>query len=125
MNKDEILQEYNLQEEDLELLDKMAKKIVDIGMTAPAILFIESFKPMSFIGSQIMVFFEPYVKIIFSANDYTRVHELMSDRENIELFLQRMEYFEAEKSAEERRQKKIRSANKESLWKKIKKIFKK
>ena len=123
MNREEILEEYNLEEEDLELLDKMAKKIVDIGMTAPAILFVESFKPMSFIGSQIMVFFEPYVKIIFSAKDYTRVHELMSERENIELFLQRIEYFEAEKSAEERRRKKIERSNKRSLFDKIKGIF--
>ena len=46
--------------EEQELLNRVAAKIVQKQMTVPAILFLESVKPLNWIGSQVMVFLDPF-----------------------------------------------------------------
>ena len=74
-----------------ELLDRLAAKVVDWKMTAPAILFLESVKPLNYIGSQVLVFFAPFVNSLFAVQDYDEFTALMEDRENIERLLKRIE----------------------------------
>jgi len=56
-------------------------------MTVPAILFLESVKPLSFIGSQAMYFFEPMVRALFAVPQYERFAAMMERRENVEALL--------------------------------------
>ncbi|HXF58246.1 MAG TPA: hypothetical protein VN539_00305 [Candidatus Saccharimonadales bacterium] len=60
-------------------------------MTVPAIFFLESMKPLSFVGSQAMHFFEPFVHAFFPVRDYERFALLMERRENLELLLVKIE----------------------------------
>jgi len=60
-------------------------------MTVPAIFFLESMKPLSFVGSQAMHFFEPFVNAFFPVRDYERFALLMERRENLELLLVKIE----------------------------------
>jgi hypothetical protein len=78
-----------------ELLDKLAKKVVHWKMTAPAIMALESVKPLNYIGSQAMVFFEPIVQTIFNLKDYDTVRQMLERRETIEMLLLRIEFFDA------------------------------
>ena len=55
-----------LEADEQALMDKVAHKVVDKGWTVPAIMFLESIKPLNFIGSQVMVFFEPIVQTVFT-----------------------------------------------------------
>ena len=48
------------------ILDKLAKRVVRWKMAVPAIIFLESIKPLNYIGSQTMVFFEPIVQTLFN-----------------------------------------------------------
>ena len=73
--------------EDDRLLERIAEATVRWKMTVPAILFLESVKPLSFVGSQTMYFFEPMVRAIFAVPDYERVAALMERRENVEALL--------------------------------------
>ena len=59
----------NIPEEENAVLEKLATKVVDRGMTIPAILFLESVKPLNYISSQAMVFFEPMVQSVFNFKD--------------------------------------------------------
>lgn len=59
-----------LPEEEQVVLEKVAKKVVEKSMTVPAIVFLESVKPLNFVGSQAMVFFEPIVQSLFNLKDY-------------------------------------------------------
>ena len=43
------------EEEERRLIDNIAKRIVDRGLEAPAIMFLEAAKPLSFIASQLAV----------------------------------------------------------------------
>lgn len=67
-----------------ELFRKIAGKVVEREMTVPALMLLEMVKPLSFIGSQAMVFLNPVVSLVVSSEDYYRFMRLMEDRENIE-----------------------------------------
>ena len=77
--------------EDRVLLEKMADWLVERRMSTPAVLFLESVKPLNFLGSQAMFFFEPMVKAFFTAKDYTRLATLMEHRDSVETLLSMIE----------------------------------
>jgi hypothetical protein len=60
-------------------------------MTVPAILLLESMKPLSFLGSQALIFFEPMVRAFFTLPDYERVASLLERRESLEALMVRIE----------------------------------
>ena len=95
-----------------EVMDRFARKIIDWRMTAPAILFLESAKPLSFLGNQALVFFQPMVQAIFNFKTYDEVVEILEDRDNLEYLLSRLEELEAERTREEREAKKRRREEK-------------
>ena len=71
-------------------------------MTVPAIFFLESVKPLSFVGSQAMHSFEPFVHAFFPVRDYERFALMMERRENLEALLVRIEHRDDEARAEEK-----------------------
>ncbi len=81
-------------EED-EVLEKAAKKVVQWKMAVPAILFLESVKPLNYIGSQALVFFEPIVQSVFSIKDYDTFRSALEKRESIEVLLRKIEAHDA------------------------------
>jgi len=92
-----------------ELLTKIARAVVERNLTAPAIFFLESVKPLSFVGSQVMVFFDPLVRSIFTVKAYNDVRLALEERGNVELLLQTIESYDAEwlrKRKEEKAKKK-------------------
>jgi hypothetical protein len=91
-----------------EIMDRFAAKVVDWRMTAPAILFLESAKPLSFLGNQALIFFQPIVQSIFSFKTYDEFIEILEDRENLEYLLLKMEELEAERTRNEREERKQR-----------------
>jgi hypothetical protein len=93
-----------------ELIGKIARAIVERNLTAPAIFFLESTKPLSFIGSQVMVFFDPLVRSIFNVRGYDDVRIALEDRRNVDLLLNEIERYDATWRAEIKKRKKRRKA---------------
>jgi hypothetical protein len=89
------------------ILDIVATRITRMGLGVPAIFFLESSKPLSFLGSQVLVFFEPFVKTFFEVKNYERFCQLVEDRENVEKLIQKIEDCE-EKLKEEKREEKAK-----------------
>ena len=77
-------------EEENLILEKLAKKAVEKGMAVPAILFLESVKPLNYIGSQTMVFFEPIIQTVFNFKDYDTLRMSLEKRETIEILLKKI-----------------------------------
>jgi hypothetical protein len=103
-------------EED-EVLEKVAKKVVQWQMAVPAIIFLESVKPLNFIGAQAMVFFEPIIQSIFSIKDYNTFRVALERRENIENLLQKIEAQDAIAYKKEKLyKKKLRAERKKWKW---------
>ena len=101
-----------------DLLLGLAQKTVKRGLSVPAIFFLESTKPLSYIGSQAMAFFGPFVRILFESPHYYRYQEMLEDRANVELLLQIIEELEGERSREEKDARAARKAARKSpRWK--------
>jgi hypothetical protein len=88
--------------EDEALLTAVATRVVRMGMATPAVFFLESVKPLSFIGSQVLVFFEPFVRAFFNLVQYEQFARLMEDREALERLLERIEALDEEARERER-----------------------
>ena len=67
----------------LELLTRIASKIVERGMTVPAVLALEMMKPLAFIGSQALVFFGPIITTFVRSETYYEITELLEDHKNV------------------------------------------
>jgi len=61
------------------------------GLETPAILFLESVRPLSFVGSQAMVFLGPFAHAIFTTRDYDRLASLLERRQNLEQLVRAIE----------------------------------
>lgn len=77
--------------EDLALLDKLATRVAELRMETPAILTLESARPLSLVASQAMVFFEPFVQALFRIEDYRRYSALVERREALDALVTRIE----------------------------------
>ena len=83
------------------IVTRIARKIVDRGMTVPAVLALEMMKPLSFIGSQAMVFFGPILTAFVRAETYYEMTELLEDYHNVEFLVNELERLEQVKKRPE------------------------
>ena len=82
-------------------------------MTVPAILTLESVKPLSFVGSQALYFFEPMVRAFFTVPDYERFAALVERRDTLEALLVKIEQRDEAVRVEEREAKARRRAERD------------
>ena len=85
---------------DRKLISDLAQKIVKHGMAVPAIFFLEMVKYMSFIGSQLMVFFGPVITVFIQSQSYYRISHLLEERQNVEFLMCDIEQIESNKKKE-------------------------
>lgn len=84
------------------LLAKVADQIVRRGLSVPAVFLLESSKPMSYVGSQGLVFLEPFVRAFLSLDSYNRFVRLIEDRDNYERLIEVIEARDAASEATKR-----------------------
>jgi hypothetical protein len=99
-----------LAEREAAIMEKIANKVVEWKMTVPAILFLESVKPLNYIGAQAMVFFEPFVQALFNIAEYDTFRGMMERRENVERLLLKIEEVDAAALAREKAARRERRA---------------
>lgn len=93
-----------LPKEEMEVLEKAARWLVKWGAagTMVGILVGESMRPTNFLVSQSMVFFEPMVNAIFDTRQYQIFYSALEKRDSVEVFLQMVEAYDAERVLEEK-----------------------
>ena len=69
--------------EDAALLERVATAVIERGMAAPAVVFLESVGPMNFLGSQALHFFMPILEVVFPPRDVERVAFLLEQRDTL------------------------------------------
>ena len=69
------------------IISELALEIVEKGMSAPAIFFLESAKYISFIGSQFLVFLGPIATCFINNKKYYNIVEILEDKSNIEFLI--------------------------------------
>jgi hypothetical protein len=81
---------YDL-ERQREVLAKVAEGLIARRLTAPAIFMLESSRPLSFVASQALVFFQPIVQGLLGVKDYALFAAAIENRDNIEWLVQELE----------------------------------
>jgi hypothetical protein len=87
---------------DLALLERLAVRVVDLRLEVPAILALETGKPLSLLASQAMIFFEPIAQALFPGADYRRYAALAERRDAIETLITQIETCSERARAERR-----------------------
>lgn len=79
------------------ILTRFAQRIADHGLSVPAVFFLEMTKYMSFISSQLLIFFGPVMTSFVQSDPYYKLADLLEDRNNIEFLLNEIEKIENKK----------------------------
>lgn len=82
-------------EREREVVDQLASAIVQRKLTAPALLFLESSRPLNYIGSQTLVFFQPITSWLFRGDSYRVFHAFLERRGSVEYICRRIEHYAA------------------------------
>ena len=88
--------------DDLALLERLAARVVDLRLEVPAILALETGKPLSLLASQAMIFFEPIAQALFPGVQYRRYAALAEKRDAIESLITQIETCSERARAERR-----------------------
>lgn len=80
-----------LTEADRELLRRLALAVVLRRMSTPALLFLQSVRPLNYVGSQAMVFLRPFLTPLFNQVDYDRLAAVLERREGIGALIEAIE----------------------------------
>ena len=84
--------EFEFAEEDQKLLQKMADWLLLKNLAEPAIMVLETCKPLNFIGSQALVFMRPFFQLVFKKKDeFDRFTALLENRQSLEKFIRILE----------------------------------
>ncbi len=74
-----------------EFLNRVAERIKKMGLEAPAVLFLEAHKPLSFIGGQFLYFSLPFLGAIFGFQNVSLFAKILSTQEGVEKLLRKLE----------------------------------
>ncbi len=96
------------EERKAELCTKIADRIVRLRLTPVAVIMLESVKPLSFMGSQLMVFLAPMVGAFTTSPVYDEMTAFLEDRSNLETLIQRIEELESDWIKKEKTEKEER-----------------
>ena len=90
-----------ISQSDRQLISNLAENIVRHGMAVPAILSLEMVKYMSFISSQLMVFFGPVITVFIQSKSYYKITHLLEERQNVEFLMLEIERIESDNKKKE------------------------
>ncbi len=76
-----------LTQEERKVLIDVAEKVVEWRMVTPAVLFLESIKPMNFVASQAYLFLEPYVTLLVNRREISDFRRALAKRDGIEALI--------------------------------------
>ncbi|MBN2056038.1 hypothetical protein JW905_14005 [bacterium] len=96
-------EERVLTAEEEALLDTIAGAIVKRSLTVPALMFLETIKPLNMVGSQIMAFFEPFADSLLKGKGYSMLRDLLEDRRCVSTLIERIERLDREQLESRRR----------------------
>ena len=83
-------------EEAAAAVDRVARFVVRFCLTDPAILALESMRPISFVGSQFMHVLSPSVAAVLSASEWDAMAALLEDRRGLDYLIEHIEKLNTE-----------------------------
>ncbi|HDO20360.1 MAG: hypothetical protein NDF56_02595 [archaeon GB-1845-036] len=102
-----------------ELIDKIANEIVKRGLETPAIMFLETIKPLSWIGAELSIaYVMPFAKALTDSPLVDDIISLFHERGAVEELIKKIEELVEIQKEKERAEKEARKRAKEKEGKK-------
>ena len=67
-----------------DFIEHLAEKVVTRGFGVAAIFVLESFRPLTLVGQQFLIFCHPIVRVFIGVEEMPKFIELLDDRNNLE-----------------------------------------
>jgi hypothetical protein len=83
-------------DEEREVVERLAAAIVRRGMTSPALLLLESSRPLNFLGSQLLLFLGPVADLVLRGPGHRILQQFLERRGSVEYICRRIETLAAE-----------------------------
>ena len=90
---------FNPNKKQILIVDKVCHEVVKRHLAMPAVLLLETLRPLNYIGSQVMHFFQPIISSVLPVDGYSDFTELLEQRGSVDYFCERIT------NIEEKRQK--------------------
>jgi hypothetical protein len=78
------------------LVDKLCAEVVRRRLTTSALLMLEMTRPLNYVSSQLLHFFQPMVAIITDTAGYEEITRFLEQRGSIDFVCHRLEAIEAQ-----------------------------
>ncbi len=88
---------YDPSEEQKVIVDKVCHEVVNRHLTLPATILLETFRPLNYIGSQIMHFFQPIISTVLSGKGYEDFSQFLEQRGSVDYLCRRINEIEDDK----------------------------
>lgn len=80
------------------VIDRVCREVVRRGLATPALLSLETCRPLNYLGSQALHFFAPVVSALTDARGYHLFAEFLENRGSVDYLCRRIEEIEASKA---------------------------
>jgi hypothetical protein len=77
--------------EEAAVVDRVLSAVVERGLTTPALLMIESVRPLNYVGAQAMRFFQPLAEVVLPAAGYQLFTGFLERRSSIDYLSRRLQ----------------------------------
>lgn len=79
------------------IVDRLCREVIKRRMTTPALLALECSRPMNYLGSQAMHFFQPMASVLVSPKHWDAFAAFLERRGSLEYLARRIEDLERER----------------------------
>ena len=80
------------------VVEKVCNEIVKRHVTLPAIVMLETFRPLNYLGSQLMHFFHPIISSILTIDGYSDFTTLLEKRESVDYIINKLKSIDDKKT---------------------------
>tara|TARA_Y100000296_G_scaffold72556_1_gene89045 strand:+ start:688 stop:1065 length:378 start_codon:yes stop_codon:yes gene_type:complete len=99
------------------VVEKVCQEVIRRRMATPALIMLETFRPLNFVGSQVLHFFHPIVSAILTTEAYKRFTEFLERRGSVDYLCQRIEQLDDEMRKKNKKSKTEESASTQKVTK--------
>ena len=78
------------------IVDKVCREVVKRRLALPAQILLETFRPLNYIGSQVMHFFQPIISAVLTVDGYTEFSNFLEQRGSVDYLCNRINEIESE-----------------------------
>ena len=88
--------DYEPDEKQKIIVDKVCREVVKRHLTIPAQIMLETFRPLNYIGSQVLHFFQPIISSVLTGDSYLQFTYFLEQRGSVDYLSRRINEIEAD-----------------------------